>query len=144
MTVRNALTGKVLTRYRIKNTIVFGGLSAIIQLLAQNTGGPAPNTLNITSLHVGTGTIAPTRADTALVNDVFTMALVSADRTVALSTSQLTITKTLGTTDANGNTLTEAGLFLADGSMFARQIHPAIPKTNIITITYEWQISFTS
>jgi hypothetical protein len=144
MTVRDAETGEILTKYTIKNTIVYNGLNSIIRLLAQNAGDPAAANLKIASLHVGTGTIAPTRADVALLGDVFTMALVDADRVESIATSQLVITKTLGAGDANGSTLTEAGLFLADGTLFARQIHPAIPKTNIITITYEWQISFTS
>lgn len=144
MTVRDAETGEKLFSYRRKNTIVYNGLNAVMQLLAQNVAAPAPATLQIASLRVGTGTVAPTRPDVALVAQVFSMALVSADRVVSTATSSMTITKTLGAGDANGNTLTECGLFLADGSMFARQIHSAVSKTALITITYEWQLSFTS
>lgn len=144
MTVRDAETGEKIFAYRRKNTIVYNGLNTVIRLLAQNGGGPAPSTLQIASLRVGTGTVAPSRPDTTLVAQVFSMGLIDADRVESLSTSSLTITKTLGALEANGSTLTECGLFLADGSMFARQIHPAVSKTALITITYEWQISFTS
>ena len=140
--VTNVLT-KEKVRYRIRNTITYDGLSGIIKLLAQNSGDVLAD-YQIKSLRVGTGTIAPTRADTALVAEVFSMPLVDVDRVETIATSQLVITKTLQTTEANGNTLVEAGLFYNNGTLFARQIHPAIPKTVIITVTYEWQISFTS
>jgi hypothetical protein len=144
MYVKNSRTGKVITKYEIRNTIVYGGLNALIQLLAQNTGDPAASALQLTALNVGTGTTAPTRADTGLVAQVASISLVSANRIESLATSALTVSATLGSGVANGYTLTEAGLFLSNSTMYARQIHPAIPKTIAITIVYQWQLGFTS
>ncbi len=141
--VRSSSTKKLITQYRIRNTIVYDGLNGIIKLLAQNTGTTSTD-YQIDSLRVGTGTVGPVRADTALIAEVFSMSLLDADRVETLATSQLVITKTLEMADGNGNILTEAGLFLGNGDLFARQIHPAITKTILITVTYQWQISFTS
>jgi len=80
---------------------------------------------------------------------------------------EMKIIASLGTGDLNGNDLTEAGLFIRGGTtitspapptspaqdpadlthypeMFARQIHPAIPKSNAFVVDYDWRIAFTS
>jgi hypothetical protein len=144
MYVRDARTGELLLRLRHHNTIVYTGLNAILQLLAQNVLSGAPATHQISTLRVGTGTVAPTRADLGLGTEVFSMALADVNRVESFATGELIITQTLLGPDANGNTLTEAGLFLADGSMFSRQIHAAITKGPAITVTYEWRLAFTA
>ncbi len=142
MYVRDAETGELLERHEIRNTITYLGMTGLIRLLAQN--GVTLTDYGIAQLRVGTGTTAPTRVDTNLVASVFSMTLTNTDRFESISTGELIITKTLGAGSANGSILTEAGLFLSNGDIFARQIHPAITKSALITVTYEWRISFTS
>lgn len=57
---------------------------------------------------------------------------------------ELVITGTLATTQANGQTLAEVGLVLANGTLFARQVHPAFLKDGTMSVTYTWRISTTA
>ncbi len=74
---------------------------------------------------------------------------------------ELQFIATLGAADANGATLQEAGLFTrgsapvptpsdppgtgpGDVRLFARQIHPQVPKTSAISVEYDWRIGFSA
>jgi len=98
------------------------------------------------------------------------LSLGDTEKTLSLANPfEMKITATLPTTELNGNDLTEAGLFIrgtttatipappvspdneinpADPThypeLFARQIHPAIPKSNAFVVDYDWRIAFTS
>jgi hypothetical protein len=143
---RDAKSGRILRTFEIRNTITYIGMGNCVQLLSQRVADPAPATLALGSLKVGNGTTPPVRGDTALVDGTpFTITLTDANKLPnTLGPFELRIVATLGALDANGKTLSEAGLFAVSGGLFARQIHPAIPKTSAIAIDYDWRISFTA
>lgn len=143
---RDVRTGRILRTYLIRNTITFVGMGVVAQLLAQRAADPAASTLKISSLQVGDGVTPPVRGDTALVDGApFTIVLSDANKVPnVLGPYELRIIATLGSADANGKTLAEAGLFTGGGSMFARQIHPGIPKTVAIAVDYDWRLAFTA
>lgn len=145
--VRDAKTDAVLRRIQIKNTITYKALKALVHLLAQVTGDTVGN-FKVTGLHVGTGATPPDRTQTALVTEVAIIALSdvpSEDKFITDSGPyELKILATLEASVGNGNTLQEAGLFLVNGDMMARQVHPGIAKTAAIVIDYDWRIEFTA
>jgi hypothetical protein len=143
MYVRNARTRELLFRYKHNNQIVYTGINTLIRLLAQNSITPEDYSIGI--LKVGTNARAPQRTDLDLVAPYHSMTLTDIDRLESLATGELIITKTLEASEGNAPTpLVEAGLFTVSGSLFARQIHPPVLKTVMITITYEWRLAFTA
>lgn len=96
------------------------------------------------------------------------LALGDAEKTLSLANPfEMKINATLATTELNGYDLTEAGLFIRGTTtptvpappaspaqeltdlthypeLFARQIHPAIPKSAAFVVDYDWRIAFTS
>jgi hypothetical protein len=169
--VRHAATGAVHWRYEIRNTITYIALKGVVNLIAQKTTLVDPADYKVAWLRVGTGVVAPTRADTNLgipaPDSVFPLLPVSlslGDVEKVLSVSnpfEMKVLATLPSTEGNGLNLTEAGLFTRGGTiaqppgeypaasgkypeLFARQIHPAIPKSNAFVIDYDWRIAFTS
>lgn len=90
---------------------------------------------------VGTGTAEPTDGDTALGNEI--QRNVFSKRTADGTT--IIYQMFLATTEANGYDLTEAGVFdqSASGTLWLRAIYNAISKTSSISITYQWEITFT-
>ena len=144
ITVRSAITGASIRRLLIKNTITQKALTAIIRLLAQPTDITLTN-YQMTSLHIGTGTAAPTKTQTALSTEVLSLPLAEENRIITDSDPfELKILITLGADQGNGNTLTEAGLFLTNNFMFSRQTHPALVKTSALVFDYDWRIEFTA
>lgn len=134
-----------LRRYAIRNTIVLGGLNSPLYLWSQDTGSPAD--WRIVRLIPGTVGTPPTTGDVALMSPLPAadyINLTSADRTVLPASGELVLRGTLTTGQAVGQTLREIGLFLGNGQLFARQVHPAIEKTGAITVTYTWRIAVTS
>lgn len=147
--VRSAKTNKILRQIAVKNTITYRGLNAPLYLLAQD--GIVVADYRITQLWAGTNSTPPSRSDiglgSALPTDPSTGGLVTlsaANRSISEPTSELLITASLDTAHANGYSLSEVGLFLANGQMFARQVHPTIPKTGAITVSYSWRIATTA
>jgi hypothetical protein len=140
--------GNPLRRFAIRNTIVYGGLNSALFLWAQD--GITPTDYQISVLAAGSGVVPPTKGDIALnaplpggpTGGVIT--LDASNRTVSPSTGELIFNAQLDTTRANGYTLGEAGLFLGNTQLFARQVHPLIPKTSAITVSYTWRIAVTS
>jgi hypothetical protein len=156
--VKDAKTGKLLRKIEIRNTITFLFADVVLELLAQRAADPTAVNNSIYTLRVGTGSTAPTRADTNLGNPVFGMILTDPNKITGLP-GELEITSTLESGDANGNTLSEAGLFTKGPStgsldapgatgvtprLLARQIHPGIPKTSALTLEYSWKLSITA
>lgn len=141
--VKDAVTLEVIRRFEIRNTITYLALGALARLIAQNTY--TLTDYKVTTLRLGTGTTPPAKTDVALDTQVFSIALTDGMRLVTTTGPyELKILTTLGSGDANGNTLTEAGVFLTNGDLFCRQIHPAVPKTGALVVDYDWRISFTA
>ena len=92
---------------------------------------------------IGTGTTAPTVSDTDVetgvnINGGATKAFVSGYPILDETNFQVTVRCLLNSTEGNGNTLTEFGLFNTDGSplMYSRSTHTAISKVNTVEVTY--------
>lgn len=93
---------------------------------------------------IGTDNTAPVVGNTTLgaevFRDIFTDVLVDGNK--------VTFKYFLSSTDANSNTLVEAGLFGNDatvtvnsGLLFAHVIHAPIEKNSAVAITYSWEIT---
>lgn len=134
VTVTDAATGELLNEQHHHNLVVNDGLNLIRDLL----DGDA--VAGLTHLAVGTGTAATTAASAALGTEVFRDAVIG--RTS--NAQQLVISYYLGSGSANGNTLSEAGIFNAasSGTMFARvKLGTTIVKTASIAVTFNWTIN---
>ncbi len=83
---------------------------------------------NGTHIAVGTGTGTPASTDTALGTEVLRKAIQESSST----TSTVTLSLWLATTEANGNSLTEVGSFNAasGGTMWQRDTFTAFAKTS--------------
>lgn len=145
--VKNGQT-QIFRRIQKKNQIVNDGRTAMLQLLAQMASGVLPDDNQLWSLSAGTGGIPPQITDTGLYapvwSGVFTV-LPPELSIVAMppSTFEVQATKTIPTSDANGHTLQEAGIFMKGGTMYCRQTHPPILKQNTIQIVYDWRLGVT-
>lgn len=158
MTVRDATTRKAIRHVTIRNKITFLAADILVELIAQRSTDPTPSKDLIYSMRMGTSSIQPTRADTNLGAFAFGVALGDVGK-ITIAQGEISFIATLEAGDANGNTLTEAGLFTAGASpsvsdtpgvlpgvtrMFAHQVYPGIAKTSSVTVDYSWTISFTS
>jgi len=97
---------------------------------------------NFTHGAAGTGTATPAASDTTLGTEVFRDARDEFDDAPSNTvTTQLRIL----TTEANGNTLAEAGWFNQNsgGTMWSRNTFTAINKTSDIQLFLDTQITFT-
>lgn len=128
--------GRVIQTSTKSNLITTAGLDMLADFI---TSGSA---LQCTHIGVGTGTTPPAAGDTALETEVHVEAV-----TVVTSTDGLaTLKAVIGTGDANGNTLSEAGLLTAasSGVLFARLLFdPTVAKTSADTVTITWTVTFT-
>jgi hypothetical protein len=134
VTIQDAVTGAIVSQQEHRNLVVSGGLDLIRDLL----DGDA--VAGLTHFAVGTGTGAVSATQTGLGDEQFR-------DTVTQRTSnaqQLIVSYYLASGSANGNTLSEAGLFndASAGTMFARVLlSPGIAKTTAIAITFNWTIN---
>lgn len=128
--VHDAQSGELLDAISRHNLVVLAGRNLVRDLLYIAATNP------LSHCAVGTGSTAATANDTALGAEVFRSAIT---QFIPLS-GQLQVKHYLSSTQANGNTLTEAGLFNASsgGTMFARVTYAGIAKTSAISITYVW------
>jgi hypothetical protein len=134
-------------RIAVKNTIVYGGRTALLLLLQQALGGPAAMGGTPGHLVPGTNGTPPTVGDLALgapLGGSDQIALTAPNLSVNGPSGEIVVTGTLSTTQGNGSTLREVGLVLANGDLFARQVHPAVSKTALLTVTYTWRVAVTS
>lgn len=131
--VRDAATGALIPEEScvVDNIITNSGLDQIVKLIVQASYSTGFR------IGLGTGTNAPAATDTALQTSVFEANVTSQQRSGAVATFKLF----LDTTQANGNTLTEVGLFF-DGSMVDRALlSQSIVKTSSKTATISVQIT---
>lgn len=75
----------------------------------------------------GTSTTTPAASDTSLETEV---AGIDQDVTVGKANKTLQLTAVLPSTAGNGNTLSEAGYFFTDGTMFGRVVFVPVAKAN--------------
>lgn len=122
------------------NLVVDAGLNLIRDLLGITSG--------VTGLNryaVGTDNTAVAAGDTTLGTEVFRGAFTDK----ILTAKTLTLKLYISSTEANGNTLVEAGLFGDDatdsadtGTLYARATHTGIAKTTSIGVTYSHVLSW--
>jgi len=158
MVVRSSKTGRVLKRITIRNKITFLAADVLVELISQRATDPVPGRDLIYSMRMGSSNTAATRSDTNL--GAFTIGKVIGDvGKITGAPGEIKFIATLGSGDANGTTLREAGLFTAGPApstsdapgttpgttrMFARQVYPDVPKTGAIVVDYSWTIAFTA
>lgn len=132
--IRDSLTARLLDQRRESNLVVLPGRNQIATALYSGTITPPSR------MALGTGSSAVTSADSALANEIWRD--VFAAKTLA--SASVTYKYFLTSLEANGNTLTEAGLFnaVSGGDLFARVLFTNdIPKTSGITVLFAWTIT---
>ena len=90
----------------------------------------------------GTGTDTPVVGDTTLQTSVFgPTAFSSGYPTFDTVANRTTARGVVGSGDANGNTLTEAGEFNLDASpiMLSRMVHTGVSKTSAVIVLYTFR-----
>jgi len=91
---------------------------------------------------VGTGTTAAATSDTALETEVYRSQIVGRSNSTGVSTYKAFF----GKDEANGSTLSEAGLFdlSTGGTMFCRALFASpIEKVNTMSVTITWTVTIT-
>ena len=113
------------------------------KIILDRTFTASPTLTAPSQFKVGTGTTAPTLADTDLGTAVSIdgdnfKAFVSGYPVLDTTNIQATTRCFLNSLEANGNDLTEFGIVNSDGSplLFSRAVHTAISKTTSNEITY--------
>lgn len=126
--------GRILQEWEQPNTVVTTGKTHIGQALAG-----AQTAVKLSHFAVGTDNTVPSVGQTALGVEVARYAVSS----FSVGTGTVTANMYLSTTRANGNTLTEVGLFNASsaGTMVARLTHTPIIKTSDVTVLYQWTLT---
>ncbi len=129
-------TGETTVVYDGPNLIVDNGIRNVIHgLAAGETGYP------VTQIQVGSGSISPTAGDVDLQTPVQAFEIIDAGSETITEPDLINYNVFISDAQANGYTLTEVGLLLEGGGLFARQIIPAVVKTSAITLTIDWRIS---
>jgi hypothetical protein len=134
-------TGKILDVVKTHNLITDSGLDHLRNLIgypdsALEMQGATPNYIAL-----GTGTTAVDPSDDMLENEVF-RGEISARAPLEHG---IEFYLSLGTDQANGYDLTEAGIFhVNDGiiPLWSRAVHAAISKTASVAVNYRWSWTF--
>lgn len=156
--VKDARSGLYLRKYEIRNKITFLMADVLVELLAQRATDPTPVFDSAFSMRMGISNTPASRSDTNLGAFVIGKQLLDVNKVTGVP-GEIQFLTQLASGDANGNTLQEAGLFTqgsagsptpsdapgtAPGTprLFARQIHPPIPKSPAVVLDYDWRIAF--
>lgn len=125
---------------RAHNLVVNSGLDKLRDLIGYPDPGFDPAGKTPAYMAIGTGATAAAATDTTLGTEVFRK-LITARYP---QTHGIEFLLDLQTSEANGNTLTEIGLFSesADGILWSRCVHTAITKTALVTVSYRWTWTF--
>lgn len=125
-------TGRIKRTVNAHNIVTSLGLDEIARRVALEAPvGPD-------KLAVGTGTTAAAIADTALETQQF----IDTMNTEKPATASTHFQYLLGGTAVDGLSLTEAGIFNADGQLLARVVHEAQVKGVDEAICYTWTFVF--
>lgn len=129
--------GRFLARRLVKNLVVAAGRDLVVEML----GGTA--NAHPTHIAVGTGATAVTDLDTVLVTEIY-RDLITRRRPFA---SRLQFQLFMDTTQGNGYSYTEAGIFNVRNAvsvLFARVVFAAVPKDSSSNLTISWDVFLTS
>ena len=132
--------GRVIKSQLIKNTVVTAGRAFVLkQLQTVNYD----TTKTISHLEIGSGTIAPTTADTALGGAVTRKAISSFDTTNLAANPPSWQAQISFATNEGNTTLGEAGLFntSSGGTMLARATFTSFVKATSNTLAISYTIS---
>lgn len=138
------VNGKRLSRQKVKNKVTTSGRNIVRDLLGRGIPGSGTG-FAPTHLALGTGTATVFDSDVKLGTEVFRNILTSRK---AFS-SRVDLQLFLLTSEANGNTLSEAALFdspVTDGgNMLARaKFATVIVKTSSVQVVFTWTITIAS
>lgn len=136
--VHDASTGRVLRQIECENLIV-NSLGRGYDLISRALGGDETYGVAIDTAQVGTGSNAPTSADTALQTPVLTgIELVQATYPTS---GQVVLSFFIADAQLANGTYNEFGLFVG-GRLFARSIiSPALTKGSNQNVTVEYTIT---
>lgn len=127
------------------NLISYGIRDVLAELLIQQSllPGVRPTAdLRVGSIQMGTSNASVDRSHTGLQSvAAVTKSLNPAD-VAKVSDGVYTFSTTMLTSDGNGNTFTEVGLFTVDGTMLSRQVHSPFAKDVTLTVQYTWTYVF--
>lgn len=135
--------GNVIERREVKNVVVTSGRAWVLQHIAGSTVFAGNTTAPLNNLAIGTGTTAPSTADTAMQSETLRLTIQN------FTTSNLTsnppsyrIEVSFATNQAN-TTLGEVGLFnsSAAGTMLAHATFGTVNKTTSNTLSISYTIS---
>lgn len=142
--VRNRVTGQVIRKISVRNKIVSAGVAALPYLLARIDA----ENRSLSALAVGSGTASPSALDTSLQNEITGSRVMLSDVNLSFpSAGQLKVDVRLNDSTSGAPEaleISEAGLFLANGALFARQIHDPITTAPGIQLDYAWVLTFTA
>lgn len=131
--------GIEVARYEHKNLVVTLGRTRLSKLIAGD------ETAFVTKFRTGTGSTAPAASDSGMqtgVNITTGQPYKAVDNVTYPAAGKVRFEMSLGTSEANGNTLAEYGLFTSDNVLFARVVRPAFAKTSSDSLTIRWTINF--
>lgn len=126
--------GELVEVYEDKNLIVDGARLTMARLL----GGDVTNR-SITQIGFGIGTSAPAAGNTGLTGAF----LKPTDGVSYPASNQVRFAFSLGTTEFNGQPISEFGLFTAGGTLYARKVRAApLNKDTDLSFSGTWTITF--
>jgi len=129
-------TGNVLHEYTDNNLVVDLGRHAAVLLLGGSGSAAA-----VTQIGVGTSNTAATNADTALTS-AFVKNLNTAGTVNTYTTNTVTFGYQIDTTEANGMTIWEFGLFTSSNVLVARKVlSSSIAKNSSFAIAGTWTLT---
>lgn len=141
VTVKDIKAGKILQVIKEHNLAVTTGKDLLRDFLYGDV------VTGLTYLAIGTDNTAAIAGDTTLGTETYRKVFTTTTKTSAT----LNMMTYISSTEGNGNTIVEAGLFgngatgSADsGTLYSRVIHTAIVKTTSLGITYDWDVTFTA
>lgn len=136
--------GRLVCEREDRNLITNGIKDVLGELLVQDFLGGARTTaqLKIDSIKMGTSNVTPARTQTALQSAPAVTKTLAAVNVARPSTGTYTFTVTMDTSEGNGNTFREVGLFTQDGTMIARQVHADTAKDATKSLEYIWTLIF--
>ena len=139
--VKNAKTGEIISSNVYDNIQTLAGRRWHLESI-QAGSGPAGE--SITHMAVGTSTVPAADTQTTLTTEIFRKAIASWDNTLlSANPPKVTAEMTMTSTEGNGNTLTEVGLFTAAtaGTMLSRLVFPGQVKDNTLTIVFKYDLT---
>jgi len=136
---RNIVTGFV-----TGNTNNISGRDFLRRAIINSTDPESVSGRYVSYMKLGTGTDAETVNDTGLDTAISDVSAQQSITTTSLDPSDpdITFTASWGSSDANGNDITEVGLYSDQGDFLARKTFSSFNKTSAFTFQIEWTLRF--